>query len=104
MPPNRARSTTAWAVWWLPSSTISHSTPGAARATGSLEPNTSSSSPSAFSWVGTCPNSGRGANSSRTGTDPVTTRISVVSGGEPSSQSVTVRPDHRVSTVMDPGR
>jgi len=63
--------------------------------------------------MATWPYSGRGANSIRAFVVPVISRTSEVASGAPSassrgtllsSQSVTVSPDQRVSTVRVPGR
>ena len=111
-PPAADRSTTAFAVSYPASFVTSHSTPGECSATGSLEPSTSRPSSSGWSCTATWPNSGRGANSTRARPVPLSTRTSVesplttagssgvVSRTGRSSQSVTVRPDQRVSTVI----
>ena len=91
----------ACAVWWPPSSTISHVTPGAISRIGSLEPYTRSWSSTCSSRVITWPNSGRGANETRTGTEPDSIRNSDVSESSPSNQSHTVSPDQRLEADVN---
>ena len=69
---------TARAVWWIPSGTISHSTPGDRNTIGSLVANTRRPPSSTRRRTGACANSGRGANSTTALACPLMTRIKSV--------------------------